>query len=160
MAPKVGKRKLEVEVKESLKERREPKSDIERKEHAIQMVEHRINASMNMWFQKQKKKVHKSLEDLDEEIEEDILIVATRKGDVLSFWDKYCIQDINNLVPILQDVNHPYCICTRVTLNHFWTRCGPIATEQQYRDFKDTQKYLAGKFIYLFQIEIIIDVLY
>jgi gas vesicle protein len=121
MAPKVGKRKLEVEVKESLKERREPKSDIERKEHAIQMVEHRINASMNMWFQKQKKKVHKSLEDLDEEIEEDILIVATRKGDVLSFWDKYCIQDINNLVPILQDVNHPYCICTRVGLNHFWT---------------------------------------
>jgi hypothetical protein len=50
MAPKVGKRKLEVEVKESSKRRREPRFDIERKEHAFQMAERRINASMNMWF--------------------------------------------------------------------------------------------------------------
>jgi hypothetical protein len=58
MAPKVAKNKLEVEVKESLKRRLEPRSQVERKEHALQMVEQRINALMNMWFQKERKKVH------------------------------------------------------------------------------------------------------
>jgi hypothetical protein len=130
MALTLGKRKLEVEVKESSKRRHEPRSVIERKEHALHMAEHRINTSMNMWFQKERKKVHEPLEDLDEEIEEDILVIAAREGGVLSFWDKYRIQDINNLIPILQDVNYPYCICTRVELNHFWTQFGPVATEQ------------------------------
>jgi hypothetical protein len=50
MAPKVGKKKLEVESKKSPKKRREPKSKVEREEHALKMVERRINASMNMWF--------------------------------------------------------------------------------------------------------------
>ena len=118
MAPKVDKRKLEVEVKKSSKRIREFRVDIERKEHALQMAKHRINALMNMWFQKVRKKVHKSLEDLDEEIEDDILVVTAKEGGVLSFWDKY---HINNLVPILQDIHHPYCICTCVRLNNFWT---------------------------------------
>jgi hypothetical protein len=74
MAPKVGKRKLEVEPKESLKKRREPRSKVERKQHALQKAECRINASMNMWFEKERKKVHEPLKELDEEIEEDILV--------------------------------------------------------------------------------------
>ena len=83
------------------------------------MAECRINASMNMWFEKLRKKIHESFKNLDEEIEEDILFVVVKEGGFLSFWDKYRIQDINNLVLILQDVN-PYCISTRVGLNHFW----------------------------------------
>jgi hypothetical protein len=103
-----------------------------------------------MWFEKERKKVHESLEDLDEEIEEGILIIAVKEGGLLSFGDKYHIKDINNLIPILQDVNHPYCICTLVGLNYFWTRFGPTITEQQHNDFEDTQKYFVGKFIYVF----------
>ena len=83
--------KLEVEVKESSKRRHEPRYDIERKEHALQMAKPRINASMNIWFQKERKKVHEPFEVLDEEIEEDILVVAAREGGVLSFWNKYHI---------------------------------------------------------------------
>ena len=156
MAPKVGKKKLEVELKESPKKRYEPRSKAEKKEHAPQMAERRINASMNMWFQKERKKVHESLEDLDEEIEEDILVVATRGGGNLSFQNKYCIQDIYYLVPILQDVNHQYCICTRVKLNHFWTQYGPTTRKQQHIHFKHTQIYFVGKFLYHLQIEVII----
>ena len=55
------------------------------------MAERRINVLMNMWFQKERKKVHKSLKVLDEEIEEVILVVAIRDGGFLSFWDKYYI---------------------------------------------------------------------
>jgi predicted secreted protein len=97
MALRVGKRKLEVDVKESSKRRREPRSVIERQEHALQMAERRINTSMNMWFQKERKKVHESLQDLDEEIEDDILVIATREGGVLSFWDKYRTQTSTTL---------------------------------------------------------------
>jgi hypothetical protein len=48
MVFKVGKKKIKVEIKESLKRRLEPRSEVERKEHAFQMAERRINASMNM----------------------------------------------------------------------------------------------------------------
>jgi hypothetical protein len=91
MAPKDHKRKLEVEPKENPKRRREPRSKVEKNEHAIRLAESRINASMNMWFKKERKKVHESLEDLGEEIEEDILVVVVRVGGFLSFWNKYCI---------------------------------------------------------------------
>ena len=118
MVLKIGKRKLEVELKESLKRRCEPRSKAERDEHALQLAKHRINASMNTWFQKERKKVDEPLKDLDDEIE-DVLVIAVREWGFLSFWDKYHIQDINNLILILQDVNHPYCICTCIGFNYF-----------------------------------------
>ena len=55
------------------------------------MAECRINASMNMWFEKLRKKIHESFKNLDEEIEEDILFVVVKEGGFLSFWDKYPI---------------------------------------------------------------------
>jgi hypothetical protein len=150
MAPKDGKKKPELEPKEGIKRRREPRSTDERTEHALEMAKRRINASTNMWFEKERKKVHEPLQDLDEEIEDDILVVTAREGRFLSFLDKYRIKDIHNLVPVLQDVNHPYCICIHLGLNHFWTRFGREATEQQRKDFEDTQKYFAGKLICVF----------
>ena len=49
------------------------------------MVERRINSSMNMWLQNDKKKLHEPLKDLDEELKEDNVVIDARNGGSLSF---------------------------------------------------------------------------